>query len=291
MDIVQQMRDIAPTLTRKQRMIVDYLCENPFDVCYLTLKQLSEKTHVSELTILRLCAQLGFNSFIALKNAFRTYQQSTIQHTWSPGKLFPAARETAEKLATLRATLDAETGNLQAYSSEFAGEQYLQAARDILSARTVVLVGNEVSHLLCKYMATRLNLLNLPCVVLKAEDAPQIQAQLALLSTKDLVFGISFPDYSIHTVSFARYVRSRGLRVLSITDTPDNPLAQASDTVLLCNTHTRLIYNSMATPITAISLLASAIALEMSDERRAEAVRARELTESLSSVDRTYSTD
>ena len=48
MDILQKIREIYPSLTRKQKSIADYLLENPEDICYITLAQLSRQTCASE---------------------------------------------------------------------------------------------------------------------------------------------------------------------------------------------------------------------------------------------------
>ena len=95
MDILQRIRDLYPTLTKKQRGIADYLLENPEDVCYVTLAQLSHQTSSSELTLLRFCKKAGCSSFLELKNEFREYTQHMIRLLSAPA-YFPPENASSE---------------------------------------------------------------------------------------------------------------------------------------------------------------------------------------------------
>ena len=89
MDILQKIREIYPSLTRKQKSIADYLLENPEDICYITLAQLSRQTCASELTLLRFCAKLGCSGFLELKQEFREHTQQMIRLLSAPAFFVP----------------------------------------------------------------------------------------------------------------------------------------------------------------------------------------------------------
>ena len=87
MDISEIIQSHYDSLTKKQRLIADYILENPMEVSYISLSDLSGKTGCSELTVLKFCKALGFTGFIDLKKAFRTCFSRSIDST-----LFPAPR-------------------------------------------------------------------------------------------------------------------------------------------------------------------------------------------------------
>ena len=79
MPILDAIRAKLDTLTAKQRSIAQYLLEAPDEASYLSLKELSVRTQASEVSVLRLCKALGFESFVALKEALRTHTQETFR--------------------------------------------------------------------------------------------------------------------------------------------------------------------------------------------------------------------
>ena len=50
-------------LTAKQKKIFDYMLNNPDDCCYMTIRQLSKRVGVTEVSILRMCRNLGFEGY------------------------------------------------------------------------------------------------------------------------------------------------------------------------------------------------------------------------------------
>ena len=60
-------------LTNKQQGIIEYIMNNPYDVCNLSLKELAKRAGVSEVLILKVCDILGFENYKGLKNAFQNY--------------------------------------------------------------------------------------------------------------------------------------------------------------------------------------------------------------------------
>ena len=55
MNIIESIEQKYDGLTRKQKLIADYMRSHAEDMCFLTLKELSAATDVSEMTVLKLC--------------------------------------------------------------------------------------------------------------------------------------------------------------------------------------------------------------------------------------------
>ena len=92
MSILDAIRAKLDTLTAKQRSIAQYLLEAPDEASYLSLKELSVRTQASEVSVLRLCKALGFESFVALKEALRTHTQETFRAISPSGFLMCAEK-------------------------------------------------------------------------------------------------------------------------------------------------------------------------------------------------------
>jgi DNA-binding MurR/RpiR family transcriptional regulator len=65
----------------------------------------------------------------------------------------------------------------------------------------------------------------------------------------------------VHNI--AEYAECKGATVSAITDSLDSPAITDSSLNFICNTTTKLFYNSLALPIALVNLLASCIVMEM----------------------------
>ena len=79
MPVLDMIREKLGSLTAKQRSIAEYLLAAPDEASYLSLKEMSARTHSSEVSVLRLCKALGFENFVALKEALRSHMQETFR--------------------------------------------------------------------------------------------------------------------------------------------------------------------------------------------------------------------
>lgn len=73
MTIIEQIQEKHPFLPRKQREVADYMISDPERMSYVTLKEISQDTGITEMTILKTCNSLGYRSYSELKYEFRKY--------------------------------------------------------------------------------------------------------------------------------------------------------------------------------------------------------------------------
>ena len=73
-DILTIIRKKKNGLTKKQRIVAEYMLEHQDEMSYITLRDLSRKIGVTEITILNTCQALGFEGINAVKYEFRKAQ-------------------------------------------------------------------------------------------------------------------------------------------------------------------------------------------------------------------------
>ena len=268
MDILQRIRDLDPTLTKKQRGIADYLLENPEDACYVTLAQLSHQTSSSELTLLRFCKKAGCSSFLELKNEFREYTQHMIRLLSAPAYFPPenASSEGSDKEALLTDICRREAAAVADFSASFSPESIVAAAGEIKKSRRIFIFAHDISKILGEFLEARLRLLYFNASLIDLADLAETQNRLQHLNEGDLVIFFSFPKYYYPMGSIAKKAADTGVPILTITDSISSPAAEYSTHLLLCQTATKMFYNSLTLPMTALNLLASCLVIDMVPE-------------------------
>ena len=73
MNVIERIQEKYGEMTKKQRVLADYMLENPDSMSFMTMKNLSSRTQVSEMTILNYCTALGYGNYNELKYEFRKY--------------------------------------------------------------------------------------------------------------------------------------------------------------------------------------------------------------------------
>ena len=118
-----------------------YLLEAPDEASYLSLKELSVRTQASEVSVLRLCKALGFENFVALKEALRTHTQETFRAISPSGFLMCAEKRPdgtpEQQLAQI--CLD-DQNNLASMIGQLDPAMLFRCARSLLAAERVVIL-------------------------------------------------------------------------------------------------------------------------------------------------------
>ncbi|MBE6898623.1 MAG: MurR/RpiR family transcriptional regulator, partial [Ruminococcaceae bacterium] len=102
--------------------------------------------------------------------------------------------------------------------------------------------------------------------VLNTTNSSEMFEQMFRISKDDVMICMSFPRYSQRTIKAARFARTRGTPVVSITDTMDSPLVEESDSVLCASSDMASFIDSLVAPLSLINALIVAISLEKEQE-------------------------
>ncbi len=268
MTVIEQIQEKYPFLTRKQREVADYMLEDPERMSYATLREISQDLSITEMTILKTCNLLGFASFSTLKYEFRKYAAQQLDLLRHPGVEFSTPAAPEYELGDLRRLLseirNEEAALFSAFIHNLSLDDVFQAAGMILAADQVILCGRGVSATICDYFATLLTLLGRGVVNVNTELDNAIYAALPLLTGNTLLIAVSYPDYYRMTAKLVEYARRREVKILGLTDSKRSPIVPNCDLVLTSPTRTRMLPNTIGAPMSMITLVASAINIQLS---------------------------
>ncbi|MET8946135.1 MurR/RpiR family transcriptional regulator [Streptomyces sp. NPDC004542] len=245
----------GPRLSPGQRRIAQYLIENITEAAFLSITDLADRAGVSQPSVTRFAAAVGFSGYPALRERL----QSIALGTLAGGPL--AAEENRSN--ELQAAVDAEIQNLENLRRDFADPgRVVQVGRELSRSAPLTVLGLRISVSLAEYFAYAARRIH-PDVRLVTRGGSV--AYDALLQSREAggtwVLAFGMPRHAQETLTAIRVARGAGLKVALITDLALGPLADEADVTFTTGTGSRLVFDSYAAP----GLLAAALLQAMTD--------------------------
>jgi DNA-binding MurR/RpiR family transcriptional regulator len=242
-----------PRLSPGQRRIAQYLMDHLTEAAFLSITDLADRVGVSQPSVTRFAAAVGFSGYPALREKLQAIALGTI-----------GGPQVAEESGNeLQSAVDAEIENLENLRRDFADPaQVIDVGRQLSRSVPLTVLGLRISASLAEYFAYAARRIH-PDVRLVTRGGSV--AYDALLQSHEAggtwVLAFSMPRHAQETLTAVRVARSAGLRVALITDLALGPLADEADITLATRTGSRLVFDSYAAP----GLMAAALLQAMTD--------------------------
>ncbi|MEU6067020.1 MULTISPECIES: MurR/RpiR family transcriptional regulator [Streptomyces] len=239
-----QLRELfdGPRLSPGQRRIAQYLIEHITEAAFLSITDLADRVGVSQPSVTRFAAAVGFSGYPALREKLQSIALRTL--AGGPG----AADE--DRSNELQAAVDAEIQNLENLRRDFADpDRVIWLGRELSRSTPLTVLGLRISVSLAEYFAYAARRIH-PDVRLVTRGGTV--AYDALLQSREAggtwVLAFGMPRHAQETLTAIRVARGAGLRVALITDLVLGPLADEADVTFTTGTGSRLVFDSYAAP-------------------------------------------
>ena len=264
-----QIRMKLPSLTPLEgKVAADILARKDIDET-TPLRELAEKSAVSEAMVVKVAKKLGFAGFRDFRQGLVDYYrsdtaalQSEISETDTAGEIVQKVFRTAmQALEETFAILD-----LQAFER---AADYLARARqrDFYGLGGSAQIARDVSHKFLR-IGIRSSVF---------DDAHMMMMSAALLTPDDVAIAFSHSGSTSAVLDAAEMARRNGARVIAVTNYPESPLARIAD-VVLCSTaqNSPLLGENATARIAQLNLLdALFVAVAQRDRKAADLNLAR----------------
>jgi DNA-binding MurR/RpiR family transcriptional regulator len=255
-------------LSPAQRRIAHYLLENLPEVAFLSSMELAERVGVSQPSVTRFAAALGFSGYPELRAALRPIALRV-----------PETGIHSERIAgnELHSALESDQANLEALHKYAADPSRLaRLGTDLAASEPLSVIGLRMSAPVASYFAYGAARIHPDVRVI---DTPGSPAHEALLRAKAAggtwLVAFVLPRYSAESVVILRSARELGLKTAVVTDVPLVPFAHLADTLLPVGVGSRSVFDSHAAPMAFAALLLQSLA-DAAPERTQERLEAYE---------------
>ena len=252
-ELLQRLNHSGKRLSKSHRRIAECIVTHYDKAAFMTASKLGEYVGVSESTVVRFAAALGYDGFPQLQKAL----QELIRHRLTATQRLEMTGDMGHA-QVLNKVLKTDIQNIRTTLYELDLATFDAVIESILQARNLYVLGLRASAPLAEFFGHYLNFI-FPNVHTVTSGVSDVFEQIARISDEDVLIGISFPRYTSHTVKAMKFARSRGTTLIAITDGPLSPLHAEANLCLMAKSDMASFVDSLAAPISLINALIVAL--------------------------------
>ncbi|WP_040213484.1 MurR/RpiR family transcriptional regulator [Clostridium polynesiense] len=211
--IIEKNRD---KLNKNEGELLKFFIDNAKNIKSMRIQDLSKSTFMSTAAIIRFCKKLGFTGYTELKNNL----------------IFTMENQNRQISFNNEVTTFEDIERTKQLINESIVDEVLDL---IFNANRVDFYGEGSSRSVCREMARRFQLIGKQCFYY--DDTTIMYSSAATLESNDLVFSVSMSGETAQVIKASNIAKSRGAKVVSITNMSINTLSSLSDrTIFISST-------------------------------------------------------
>jgi DNA-binding MurR/RpiR family transcriptional regulator len=217
--LIQKIETLPDKLTPKGQIISEYLIEHPRKAVFMTARELALACGISEATVIRFVAQLGYKGYSDMQQALRDYVDTDL--TLLDRRDLMSRR--GYGLEGLRKTVAEEIDNLT-YLYETMPLEHLEQAVGMLREKPhVYVIGSRLSYTTAYYLGWSLTKVRKNIRILKGSNSTAFD-WLTIAPEDSLVVVVATSRYPNELVRIGRWARRKKMDLMLITDGSTCPL-------------------------------------------------------------------
>lgn len=260
-NVLQTIRGSMEEFSKGQKRIADYILMNYDKAAFMTAGRLGKTVQVSESTVVRFAAQLGYDGYPSMQRAL----QELIRGKLTSIQRIQASRDEMQQ-DVLTGVMQRDMHSIHSAIEGVDRAAFSQVVERLLSAGHIYLMGVRSSAFLAGYLNFYLHLIFKNVTLVQNAAAGEIFEQLSQIGPGDVLVGISFPRYSQMAIHAVEYARDRGAEVVAITDSQMSPLYRVATVSLLVGSDMISFVDSMAAPLSLLNALIVALGRRKNEE-------------------------
>ena len=252
-ELIQRLNHSGKKLSKSHRRIAECIVTHYDKAAFMTASRLGEYVGVSESTVVRFAAALGYEGYPQLQKAL----QEVIRHRLTASQRFEMTTD-MDHTQVLSKVMKADIQNIRSTLDEIDISSFERAIDMILQARQIYVMGLRSSAPIAEFFVHYLKFIfsNVRVVTSGVSD---VFEQLSRIGEGDLLIGISFPRYASRSIEAMDFARKQGASLIAITDGPLSPLHSTADICLMAKSDMSSFVDSFAAPLSLINALIVAL--------------------------------
>ena len=261
-DILSLLRDEMTHFSKGQKLIANYILDSYDKAAFMTASKLGSTVNVSESTVVRFAAELGYDGYPAMQRAL----QEMIRNRLTSIQRIEVSNDRIGEQDILPMVMHSDAENIRLTLENVDRDSFNRAVEAILTARRVYILGVRSASALSNFLGFYFNMMLENVVVAQTNTSSELFEQILRIGSGDVLIGISFPRYSKRTIKAMRYAKAQGAVGVAITDSETSPLTPIADHVLLAKSDMASFVDSLVAPFSLLNALIVAVSRKKSEE-------------------------
>ena len=256
-DILAVIQENIHTFSKGQKKIANFILESYDKAAFMTASRLGKKVGVSESTVVRFAAELGYDGYPDMQKSL----QKMIRNRLTSVQRIEVTNDRLGDQDLLSMVLQSDIDKIRMTLEELDRESFERAVDAIVSAKKIYIIGVRSSAAIATFLHFYFNLIFENVCLVSANTASEVFESLLRVGPGDVVVGVSFPRYSSRTVQAMNFARDRGATTVAITDSEASPLAPISHYTLKAS-----FMDSLVAPLSLVNALLVAVSQRKNDD-------------------------
>lgn len=261
-DLLTEIKTKMPGFSKGQKRIATYIMEHYDKAAFMTASRLGGTVGVSESTVVRFAAELGFEGYPELQAEL----QELIRSKLTTVQRIEVSDERIPQGDVLEKVLNSDVEKIRKTLAEISKKDFDNAVDAIAGAETVYIIGVRSSSALADFLGFYFNLILANVKLVDTSGVSEIYEQMMRIRKGDVVVGISFPRYSSRTVKAMQYACDKGATVIALTDSNMSPITRFATYTLLARSDMASFVDSLVAPLSLINALIVAVGLKRRED-------------------------
>ena len=246
------------------KAIANFIAENPGQAVFMTAAALAKEVGVSESTVVRFAASIGYEGYPEFHKALSVWMQEQMDMAEGPVRI---ASNTSES-QIIQHVLSSDIQKINQTIEKIDVSSFNMAVDALLSAKHVYIMGLRSGEPLAHFFAFYLNMIRGNVTLLTSSSTTEFFEQMIRIGKDDVFVGISFPRYSMRTLKAMEFANDRKAMVIALTDNEHSPMKMYSSCNLFAASDASTFIDSMVAPMSLVNAILTAICVKKPAEVR-----------------------
>ncbi len=262
MDVITRIEQNYPAMSKRHKLLSDFVRENYDKAAFMNVEQLSSATGVSEATVVRFSSELGYEKFNQFQKALHDYAMSNLTSV----QRMDRASQQYQDTDILTSVLETDIARIRTTLANLDRTAFNGAVDALNSAENIYIIGLRGSSSLARFLEYYLNHIFSNVKLVNGASVGDIFEQMFRIGDKDVLIAFSLPRYSLRTIRAVRYAKKNNATIIGITDGENSPILELCDFPLMAKTAMEAFVDSLVAPMSLINALVVAASLKRPQE-------------------------
>lgn len=219
-----QIKKCTDQLTKSQRVVAQFVLEQPEYIALHTATEVGKEIGVSETTIIRFCYQLALSGYKELQ---KSVQQSLVTKESTLGT-YLSANQLSKEAHFVQAVMQKDVERIHSFAQKLNMTDFKKASSLLHKAKTLYVLGLSSSYAAGLWTSFTLNTVR-DGIVFIQPDSQNFIKKISQMSQDDVVIVFSFHRYYKQTIDITKLMKKQGVQVVGVTDSLLAPLQKYAD--------------------------------------------------------------